>query len=70
MNCPSDHTEGHKRDDKEGQKSEYASAQSGKNEIGHGISPFLRRNASMNRDDERKYSNFIAKPVTIYIKAC
>ena len=70
MNCSGDQAEGDKRDNKEDQKSEYASAQSGKNEIGHGMSPFLRRNASMNRDDERKYSNFIAKPVTIYIKAC
>lgn len=48
MNDPGDQAKGDKREYKEGKKSEKASAQSGKNEINHGISPFLWRYASMN----------------------
>jgi hypothetical protein len=50
MNDPGDQAKGDKREHKEGKKRKKASAQSGKNEIDHGISPFLQRKDPMNWD--------------------
>jgi len=56
MNDTGDQTQSNKRNDKQCQKSEKSSAQSSKNEIDHGVSPFRWRFGSMSREPILKVS--------------